>query len=134
MVRTTAERTKVRALFTELMRQPHRMFPELRQRLDAPSDRGVYLIRDRRGNAEHVGRSTSGKDGLRQRLRDHLYGRSSYTSQRFKGDGSKLRRGYTFQCLVVRDERLRALLEAYTIGELCPAHIGLGGAARTRRR
>jgi len=27
---------------------------------------------------------------------------------------------------VVEDARLRALLEAYAIGTLCPKHIGLG--------
>ena len=32
----------------------------------------------------------------------------------------------SYHSLVVKDARLRALLEAYAIGSLCPEHIGLG--------
>jgi hypothetical protein len=96
---------------------------------DAPTDLGVYLIYDRKGQIVHVGQTPRGKAGIRQRLFNHLYGQSSFTEHYLKGDGARLRKGYAFRCLVVRDARLRALLEAHAIGQLCPAHIGTGRAA-----
>jgi hypothetical protein len=33
---------------------------------------------------------------------------------------------YKFRCVVVENPRLRALLESYATGQLCPAHLGLG--------
>jgi hypothetical protein len=49
-----------------------------------------------------------------------------------KKDGSCLREGYKFRCLVVQSQRQRALLEALAIGRLCPAHLGLGRSALTQ--
>jgi hypothetical protein len=46
--------------------------------------------------------------------------------KKFNGDGSRLRGRYKFRCIVVRSDRQRALLEAYAIGFLCPAHMGTG--------
>lgn len=45
------------------------------------------------------------------------------------GMSYKLRGGYGFRYLTVKNPRQRALLEAYAIGVLCPAHIGLGEEA-----
>ena len=74
----------------------------------------------------HVGRTLRGEGGLRQRLNNHLHGRSSFTKKFYKGRGRNLRSGHTYQFLVVEDARRRALLEAYAIGRLCPKHLGLG--------
>lgn len=93
--------------------------------MEAPLQHGVYIIR----NGErvlHVGRTLRRADGIHRRLKDHLYGASSFTDKFLKGNGEKLRKGHTSQCLVVKDARKRALLEAYAIGTLCPEHIGLG--------
>ncbi len=122
----TPEQKTVRALFTELTRSPLQTFPVLRGRLHAPDRQGVYVIYDPRGKAAHVGRTPRAKHGIAQRLRDHMSARSSFTIQYLKGDGSKLRGKYKFRCLVVKERRRRALLEAYATGHLCPAHIGLG--------
>jgi len=100
-------------------------FPQERQQLKAPSEPAVYIIR--KGEIVlHVGRTLRGKYGLYQRLKNHLYGASSFTDKYLKGNGATLRKGHTYQFLVVEDARLRALLEAYAIGTLCPKHIGLG--------
>lgn len=73
-----------------------------------------------------MGRTTRAQNGLRQRLFGHLNGRSSFTRVFFARDGSQLRAGYRYKVLVVSDPRIRALLEAYAVGRLCPQHLGLG--------
>ena len=100
-------------------------FPQERQQLEAPSEPAVYVIR-KEETVLHVGRTLRGRDGLHQRLKNHLHGSSSFTDKYLKGNGAALRKGYTYQFLVVEDARLRALVEAYAIGRLCPKHIGLG--------
>ena len=120
----------VKVSFEKLMLAPLRTFPELGQRLDAPGLQGVYVILDPRGrDVLHVGRTPRAKGGIAQRLKSHLGSRSSFVRgyEHLGGDGTKLRRDkYTFRCLVVESPRQRALLEAYAIGHLCPAHLGTG--------
>lgn len=121
----TSERQKVEEVFTELCKQSKSQFPSKRKRLEAPSDPAVYVIR--KGEIVlHVGRTLRGKDGFYRRLKNHLYGSSSFTKKYLKGNGAVLRKRHTYQFVVVEDPRLRALVEAYAIGMLCPKHIGLG--------
>jgi hypothetical protein len=122
----TSERQKVKELFKALCKQPMLQFPQDHKKLQATLEPGVYVIR-KGVIVLHVGRTLCGKGGLRQRLKDHLYRASSFTNEYLKGNGAALRKGHTHQSLVVKDARLRALLEAYAIGTLCPKHIGLGG-------
>ena len=92
----------------------------------APPEPGVYVIR-KSDAVLHVGRTLRGKNGLYQRLKNHLHGSSSFTHEYLKGKEVVLRDGkHTYQFLVVKNTRTRALLEAYAIGVLCPKHIGLG--------
>jgi len=113
-------------LFDKLCAQPKLSFPTFRQPLDAPSKLGVYIIR----NEEvvlHIGRTLRGRNGIHQRLKNHLHGSSSFTNEYLKGKGATLREdGYTYQYLALEDPRKRALLEAYAVGTLCPKHVGLG--------
>jgi hypothetical protein len=129
MTEATREPREVADLFNELMGTHQEKFPEAgkRKALAAPGSRGVYVIYDPSGCVVHVGRTPSGKGGIAQRLQNHLNSASSFTEKYppLKGNGSKLRDGYTFRCLPVPNDRIRALLEAYAIGHLCPAHIGL---------
>ena len=121
----TPETQKVEELFTDLCKQPMHKFPQKRKQLEAPSKPAVYVIR--KGEIVlHVGRTLRGRNGLYQRLKNHLHGASSFTDKYLKGDGAALREGHTYQFLVVKDARLRALVEAYATGRLCPKHIGLG--------
>jgi hypothetical protein len=121
-----SESQEVKGLFDQLCKQQKKSFPKFRQSLDVPSMPGVYVIRE--GEAVlHVGRTLRGKDGLNQRLKNHLHGSSSFTDKHLKGNGATLREdGYTYQYIEVKCPRKRALLEAYAIGELCPVHLGLG--------
>jgi excinuclease UvrABC nuclease subunit len=120
------ERQTIKSLYVLLLKQARPRFPADGSKIDAPEQRGVYLIYDRHDVVFHVGSTPKGQRGIAKRLRDHLNAASSFTNKELNGDGSLLRDGFTFQYLVVEDARHRALLEAYAIGALCPKHIGHG--------
>ena len=124
-----SERAVVRKLFERLAGSQRLPFPKPRSRLDAPDQHGVYIIFSPQDKVLHVGRTPRGRKGIRQRLGNHLHNASSFTNQYLKGRGARLRKGHKFCYLVVPEPRLRALLEAYAIGVLCPAHLGLGQLA-----
>lgn len=116
----------VKELFSKLLEQPKTSFPQPRNILDAPKAQGVYIIR-KNHSVLHVGRTYRGKDGIKQRLKNHLQASSSFANDYLNGNGAILReKGYTYQHFVVNDPRKRALLEAYAIGMLCPKHVGIG--------
>jgi len=115
----------VRSLFEELKLQSRFRFPNSRHEWDAPDTHGVYVIYSQHGKVLHVGRTLRGKKGLRQRLKNHLHGSSSFTKQYFGGKGAKLRGKYKYSFLEIPDARTRALLEALATGILCPKHVGL---------
>ena len=123
------EKATVRELFRRLYRAQSHPFPVSGRALLCPPRQGVYLIMDRKGRVSHVGRTTRAQRGLLDRLRAHLRGRSSFVRLFLKGRRDLLRRGYTYSWIEVRSPRLRALLEAYTTGFLCPRHIGTGSDA-----
>lgn len=100
----TQEQKRVRTLFAALLKQPARRFPPQGAALEAPATPGVYVIYNPRGQVVHVGGTSRGQQGRAQRLRNHLHGASSFTLRHLKKDGSRLRCGYTFQCVVVRND------------------------------
>jgi hypothetical protein len=118
----------LKRVFGELKKAPLTNFPPARKRMEAPDAQGVYIIYSPQGRVLHVGRTPRGKKGLRQRLNNHLHAGSSFTLRYLDGHGARLRNGYKFRCLAVESPRLRALLEAYATGMLCPAHLGLDEA------
>ncbi len=122
------EPQKIEKLFKLFVRQKPYRFPRRGyvESVGVPNKQGVYIIYDPKNIVVHVGRTQRGKNGLRQRLNNHLLGQSSFVEQYLKGQGSRLRKGYTFKCIVEKNPRIRALLEVFTIGKLCPKHIGLG--------
>lgn len=120
------EFTNVRTLYSRLLAAEPIAFPLAGEGLEAPSAHGVYVIRSPRGTVLHVGRTVRGRHGLRQRLNNHLHGASSFAKQHFQGKGSKLRGTHTFAFVKISNARMRALLEAYAVGNLCPRHLGLG--------
>lgn len=131
----SGERKILRTLLAELERAPVCRFPVTGKRHGAPTTKGIYVIYSSRMKVLHVGATPRGHRGLCQRLANHLHGKSSFTknSQWLKRRGSNLqercrylRKRCKYRCLEVEDHRLRALLEAYAIGCLCPEHIGLG--------
>ena len=120
------EHETLETLFTDLTHSMRYRFPRAGRTQNAPTRKGVYLISNQRGTVVHVGRTPRAREGIAQRLNDHLAGNSSFTETVFGGDGSRLRHRYRYQYLVVLNARIRALLEAYAIGQLCPLHIGTG--------
>lgn len=122
----SGEQKRVRKLFKRLQQSPRLKFPREGGRLEAPDQRGVYIIYSPRGTVMHVGGTPRGKRGLHQRLRNHLAGQSSFARVKFDCNGSRLRMGYSYSFLIVSDQRVRTFLEAYAIGSLCPDHIGVG--------
>lgn len=117
----------VQNLFDKLLKEKIYPFPMDRQCLTATQEKGVYIILDKEMQVLHIGRTPQAKGGIKQRLFDHLYSRSSFVEHYFNGDGHQLRdQECAYRYLVVNNSRHRALLEAYTIGFLCPKHIGVG--------
>lgn len=133
-VTMTHEQKKLMALFTRLVDAPLQLFPHAGGRLNATDRQGVYVIYSSRNRVLHVGRTPKAARGIYQRLTNHLQNQSSFTTKYLAGDGARLRRGCKFRCLVVKNPRHRALLEAYAIGRLCPAHIGDGARSSVRPR
>jgi len=121
---------EIKKLFAELRKQGKQPFPKKGEILKAPREHGVYIIRRNVRGKEtvlHVGRTLRGKNGIYQRLKNHLGGASSFTKKSLNGKGSTLRKnGHTYQYLAIKSPRKRALLEAYAVGTLCPKHLGTG--------
>jgi excinuclease UvrABC nuclease subunit len=118
----------VKAKLSRLAKSSIMRFPIAGKKLAAPDIQGVYVIYDPNGRVAHVGRTVRGKRGLYQRLNNHLHGRSSFVIKALNGKGATLRNGYKFRFIAVEESRLRALLEAFAIGQLCPDHLGDGGS------
>jgi hypothetical protein len=116
------EPERVKALFEELTRAPLKRFPDRGYDIDAPRQEGVYVIYDPSDRVSYVGRNVRRPTGLVGRLGAHLRGRGSPFRRNI------LRDNYHFRYLIVENPRLRALLEAYATGCLCPEHIRFGEA------
>jgi hypothetical protein len=116
----------IKAKLNQLLKSPLLRFPVSGDRLTAPYLQGVYIIYDPKGRVAHVGRTVRGKRGLHQRINNHLHGRSSFVIKALKGKGVRLRQGFKFRFIAIENSRLRALIEAIAIGQLCPDHLGDG--------
>lgn len=120
------ERDRIARLYRKLLACEPVTFPRPNQPMDAPTERGVYIILNPRGTVLHVGSTPRAANGIKQRLYGHLQNKSSFVNVYMNHDGERLRNGYKFKYVVVRDPRQRALLEAYAVGRLLPKHIGTG--------
>jgi hypothetical protein len=117
---------RVRSLFAALEKAPLQRFPVAGKGVNAPAVHGVYAIIGPRGSrVVHVGRTVTGKDGLKKRLTDHLRGQSSFVTLHLDRDAARLRGAFWFKYVEAPNPRIRALLEAYAIGQYCPSHIGI---------
>src|SRR5438477_475587 len=103
-----SEPLSIRKLYRKLLRSRPVKFPSAGEELPAPDRHGVYIIYAPRGAVLHVGRTSRGKKGLRQRLNSHLHGNSSFTIQFLRGRGSKLRAKHKFAFVEITDARTRA--------------------------
>jgi hypothetical protein len=128
------ESARIQKLFKELIRVRPQSFPLARKRLGITSNHGVYIIYGPQKHILHVGRTVRGKNGLRQRLKNHLHGASSFSIAYLRGKESKLRGTHGFAYVEVPDARTRALLESYAVGHLCPKHLGIGEDAHKKAK
>jgi len=122
---------EINKLFKKLLSNEKHLFPKKYVRTNAPTHKGVYIIYNPEGKVVHVGSTPRGKNGLSQRLRNHLSGSSSFCRNYLKGDKTKLRERYKYKYIVIDTKttdykRKIRLLESYTIGKLCPKHLGVG--------
>lgn len=117
---------QVKKLHDDLIKSATFPFPQKKARINASNKHGVYVIYSPENDILHIGTTKRGKNGLNQRLKNHMSGQSSFTKKYCKPKGIDLRNGYRFKYIEVEDGRKRAFLEALTIGLLCPAHIGTG--------
>jgi len=119
------EASRINTLYRLLIEAQSYSFP-IKGVLDTCRQRGVYIIYDAENNVAHVGNTPRAREGICQRLNDHLHGSSSFSKEYLKPNRLSLRNGFTFKYLEVADGRHRMLLQALAIGLLCPKHIGLG--------
>jgi hypothetical protein len=82
---TADEHATIAALFDALTTAPLQSFPGRGVKLVAPNDHGVYIIYSPDNDALHVGQTPRGRNGLRQRLGNHLRTNSSFTRQSLRG-------------------------------------------------
>ena len=122
----TSESETIKNKYLDLIHSSLYYFPPIKSKLEAPKERGVYVIYDTNSTVVHVGSTPRAKNGIKQRLTNHLNGSSSFKYHYLNGNGGLLRNGFSFRFLIIDNPRERALLESYAIGKLCPKHIGSG--------
>lgn len=122
------ERNRIQQLLEALNQAPIRPFPRGSESILVPKKLGVYVIRNPDEAVVYVGRTTRAKNGLHQRLRNHMAGKSALVKNHLKGNTSMLREGFSYQFLEVEDDRERALLEHIATAWHCPIVLGLSGS------
>ena len=130
---------EIETLFEELNKSKEILFPVQGEKLLAPKEKGVYIISNDEKTILHVGNTPRAKNGIEQRLKNHMSGASSFSRKYLAQSGQKLRGECFFRYLVIdtasedrflqqNKARQRALLECYAIGRLCPKHLGTSSA------
>lgn len=120
----TIEQEKIQKLLKKLQKSKFHYFPQIRQTIDVTSKQGVYIIFNFNDEILHIGRTYRGSKGLKQRLKDHLYGSSSFMQNFTEVNTEKLRKTCKFKYIEVENLRERAFLESLAVGSLCPKYIG----------
>lgn len=115
----------IRKLFEKLISSDFHVFPE-NGKINVTEKHGVYIIFSPTDEVLHVGNTPRGKKGLNQRLYNHISCSGVFYDKYLKPNRIRMRGTHKFKYLEVKDIRQRALLEAYTAGNLCPVHFGTG--------
>jgi hypothetical protein len=100
-------------------------FP-LNGKINVSNKQGVYIVYGVENIVLHVGKTNGAKEGLNQRLLNHVRNQSSFSKLYMQPNKIALRNSSNFRFIEIENARTRALLEALTAGLLCPAHIGTG--------
>ena len=119
------EPQNIKQLHNQLVKSTFHEFP-IKGKIQASTKQGVYIVYDDLLRPLHVGKTNGAKNGLNDRLQNHVWNQSSFSKLYMQKNKIVLRAWGKFQFLELEDDRERALLEALTAGLLCPAHIGTG--------
>ena len=119
------EPAEIKELFEKLICGDLHRFPKT-GRVNVTNNHGVYIIYSPHGKVLHVGNTPSGKNGLNQRLYNHITRTGIFFKKYLEPRKIDMRGSYKFKYIEVKSNRKRALLEAYTAGMLCPVHFGTG--------
>lgn len=95
-------------------------------KIKTSNNQGVYIIYDSNMQVLHVGKTNSAREGINQRLLNHVRNQSSFSKLYMKPNKINLRGFGQFKFIEINEGRTRSLLEALTAGLLCPLHIGTG--------
>jgi hypothetical protein len=117
------ESKHIKSLFDQLISSDHHLFPS-RGKINITEKHGVYIIYSPQNIVLHVGNTPSGRKGLNQRLYNHISKTGVFYREYLKAKNISLRGKYKFKYIEVENARHRALLEAFTAGNLCPVHFG----------
>lgn len=121
----TEESQTIRKLYENLISSQLHIFPT-RGKVKVSLLHGVYVLYSFSDEVLHVGMTPYGKDGLNQRLYNHISKTGIFYREYLKPNEICLRGIGKFRYIEVDDARARALLEALTAGILCPLHFGTG--------
>lgn len=119
------EPEKIMTLYTKLIASKQHIFP-IKGKMNVSTKHGVYIIYSPSDEVLHVGNTPSGKEGLNQRLYNHISCTGIFYKEYLEPRNINLRGEYKYRFIEVENSRERALLEALTQGLLCPAHFGTG--------
>ncbi|EAS19379.1 hypothetical protein BBFL7_00846 [Flavobacteria bacterium BBFL7] len=119
------EQQKILRLHHELLQSQCYVFPYI-GKVNVSLNQGVYIVYDNNNIVLHVGKTNGARNGLNQRLQDHVCNRSSFSKLYMQLNKIALRGWGKFQFIEIADARERSLLEALSAGLLCPKHIGTG--------
>ncbi len=120
--REKEERKEVIRLYKKLINANSHNFPEEGESLEAPCEKGVYIILSPKNKVLRVG-STGAQGGIRRRLRYHMSGNSEFIYNYVEGDGKWLRGRCKFKYIEEEDDEIRAYLKAYATVDLWPEYI-----------
>lgn len=120
-----SEQEKIMRLYQDLIDSETFLFPSA-GKVQVSTKQGVYIVYDNNDLTLHVGKTNGGKNGLNQRLLNHVRNQSSFSKLYMQRNKIALRDWGKFQFIEIADSRERSLLEALTAGLLCPKHIGTG--------
>jgi hypothetical protein len=119
------ESVHIMQLYKNLMAAQIHLFP-IKGKVNVSVKHGVYVIYSPTSEVLHVGMTPYGKEGLNQRLYNHISKTGIFYREYLKPRNISLRGTHKFQYIEIENSRIRALLEALSAGLLCPAHFGTG--------
>lgn len=119
------EPEKIMELYNQLVDSPQYDFPS-NGKIEISNKQGIYIVYNDNNEALHVGKTNGAKNGLNQRLLNHVRNQSSFSKLYMQKENIALRAWGKFKFIEIESARERSLLEALTAGLLCPAHIGTG--------